>query len=614
MYGFTGKILHINLDAQTFKEIKKDENYYREYIGGSYLCAALFEEFLTEKITDPFSSQNPMVFATGPMAGESVCGATRVNVFSMSPETPGVYLSQAGGEFGPELKRAGFDAMVITGSADSPVYIRITVENDKCKCEFCDAKNIWGKDRIETKELLESELPDKFATASIGPAGEKLVTCANIMFEVDHYAGRGGLGAVMGSKNLKAICVKGGRKPIFKDKNKIKEINKIGSKRFREATPDSFTKILKEMGTFGLVPLNQDAGNLPTCNFNYSFVDSNKYEKEIGHENIKIKYSGKSVPCKACYLSCKKKYNSNSQFKDYTALAEYESIAILGPNIGLEENFEYGIMACELCNRLGLDTISAGNIIAWIMDCCENGVLDKEKLGFSIKFGDGEKACELLENIALRKDKTGNLLADGFEKASLEFGTPTKKYIKAVRGMGLPAHMPRVKPGVGFGYLHGPNPADHIKHEHDWIAADSGSLKDFGLEKTSRIRELDNNKVDVVKATQIYFSMIDVLSLCMFVFGPGNVYTFEEITEMVNAATGLELTFNELMKIGEKSIQLQKKLYSKLGGSDEVYLPFLGEDIPSGPSHGAKITENDFNSARDHYYRLWNWDEKGIPK
>ncbi|MBC8184119.1 hypothetical protein H8E88_23755 [candidate division KSB1 bacterium] len=606
MFGFMGKILIIDLTNKSWKEVSSNEDFYFKYLGGSFLAAKLFKDFFGDnKNIDPFDPKNPLVFATGVFAGENVCGATRVNVFSLSPETTGTYLSQAGGEFGPDLKRAGYDGLVILGKADSPVYVKITTVGRTCSCDFIDARHLWGKDRVEANEILKSELVIKYSMASIGPAGENLVACANIMFEVDHYAGRGGLGAVMGSKNLKAICVSGDKKPQFKNRNKIMEINKLGAKRQKGYEAGSFMKVLENQGTFGLLDLNQAAGNLPTHNFTQAFVDSSEFEDEICHANIDKKYVGKKKACKACYVACKKKYAKDSPYADFTALAEYESIAILGPNLGLADDFNHGLKACEICNKLGMDTISAGNLIAWMMDCFENEVLNENELDYSIKFGDGKKACELLEDIALRKGQPGNLLADGVFKAIEKLGEKTKPYIRASRGVGLPAHMPRKKPGIGFGYLTGPNPGDHMKLEHDWIASDPGSLKSLGLTISSEPDALDKNKVEIARTTQIYYSMVDTLSLCMFIFGPGNIYTFDEMVEMVNSATGFNYSFEELMKIGEQSLQLHRELYYELGGKDEEFLPYLNEEIPEGPSKSSKINESDFEVAREHYNSLW---------
>ncbi len=606
MFGFMGKTLIIDLSERTWKESSNDKNFYRKYLGGSFLSAKLFKDFLGEnKNIRPYDPENPLVFATGLFAGENVCGATRVNVFSLSPETTGTYLSQAGGEFGPELKRAGFDGLVVLGKSDSPVYVKITTIGEECSCEFIDAAHIWGKDRVETKEILQAELDKKYSTASIGPAGENLVACANIMFEVDHYAGRGGLGAVMGSKNLKVICISGDKKPEFENRSKIMEINKAGAKRQKGYEAGSFMKVLEDQGTFGLIDLNQAAGNLPTNNFKQAFVDSTDFEEEISHANIDQKYVGKKNACKACYVACKKKYEKESPYADFTALTEYESIAILGPNLGLAKDFDSGLKACEICNRLGMDTISAGNLVGWLMDCFDQNVLDENELGFSIKFGEGEKTCSLLESIARRKNKIGNLLADGVFKAVSELGEKTKPYLRAARGVGLPAHMPRKKPGIGFGYLSGPNPGDHMKLEHDWIASDPGSLESLGVKISSEPDALDKNKVEIGRVTQIYYSMVDTLSLCMFIFGPGNIYTFDEIAEMVTAATGIDFTFTDLMKIGEESLRLQRELYYGLGGKDEEFLTYLKEEIPDGPSKGSKINESDFKVAREHYNSLW---------
>jgi aldehyde:ferredoxin oxidoreductase len=333
--------------------------------------------------------------------------------------------------------------------------------------------------------------------------------------------------------------------------------------------------------------------------------------KYYTHATAKDEIVGRITPCKSCFVACKK---SSKIYPDHSSLAEYESIAILGSNIGLEEDLESCLEACELCNRLGIDTISTGNMIAWLMNCFESGALDEDKMGYSIRFGDGPKVIALIKNIAFRENDLGNLLADGIDQASEKLGSQTTPYSRFVNGVGMPAHMPRKKPGVGFGYLHGPNPNDHMKQEHDWIASDPGSLKSFNLSVHSAPDALDTAKIDVAKATQTYYAAMDSLSLCMFIFGPGNIYSFDEIIEMVNAATGFNFNFDELMVIGERAVQSQRKLFLQLGGKDSDFLMFMAQEIPEGPSKGAKINEDDFNHVRKHYYEIMGWDENGWPK
>jgi aldehyde:ferredoxin oxidoreductase len=616
MYGFTGKILIIDLKAQTSKTVNKNEAFYRKYWGGSLLAAKLMDDYLPEERCNigPYSEENVMVFSTGLMAGENICGVTRINVMTISPETTGIYLSQAGGEFGPEMKRAGYDAIVIKGKSKSPVYVTIKNCSNLLICEFVNAQHLWGKDRIEANDILDIELNDNYKSVSIGPAGENRVACANLMFEESHYAGRGGFGAVMGDKNLKAICIKGDRKTELKNREKVFEINKIGARRFKETVPGGFMHTLKECGTLGLLAMQQEDGNLPTRNFKFARLEDDKYTEEISHKNIKQKYVGKLDQCKGCYVACKKKYKAGTEFEKWTAVAEYESIALLGPNIGLKEDMTEGLRACEICNRLGLDTISAGSIVAWLMDCFENKVISETELGYSIHFGDGKEACKLIEAIALRKGKIGNLLADGHDKAVSELGEETRQYLRASKGVGLPAHMPRRRPALAFGYMHGPNPGDHMKHGHDWVSTDPNTLKALGLSVQTPPDVLDNHKVEAVRKTQIYSSAMDVLSLCVFVFGAGNHYSFEETLEMVKAASGWDISFNDIMKAGERSIQLQRKLYTQLGGKDADFQKYLEEEIPSGPGKGYKINKSDFIEGRKHYYKIWGWDEKGIPK
>ncbi len=608
MYGFQGKILVVDLSRSAFEILHKDETYYRKIIGGGLLCASLYEELTAgRKQAAAFSPENPVIFATGPLAGNRVCGATRVNVMSLAPESAGIYLSQAGGEFGPNLKRAGFDALAITGKSPKPVILAI----NGTSVQFMDGEPLWGMDRLHSHERLMRNLGEGYCIASIGPAGENLVRHANIMFEPDHYAGRGGLGAVLGSKQVKAIAVKGNRNVVFKNPEAVTELNRKGGLRHSKAikkSPDSFMGILGKLGTFGLLEINRKAGNLPTRNFNSGGPGDGETIPMLTRKAAETDFVGKQNPCRNCFVACKKRSSANPE---YSALAEYESVALLGPNIGLEQDPETSLAACELCNRLGLDTISTGNLIAWLMECFAKGVITEKALGFSITFGEGRKTMKLIEEMALRTSATGNLLADGIDKAVELLGPETKPYHRFVRGIGMPAHLARKKPGVGFGYLHGPNPGDHMKLEHDWIGSDPASLKAFRLDICSAPDALDNNKIEIARATQIYYAAMDALSLCLFVFGPGNVYTLEEILEMLNAATGVDFCFDDLMEIGERSIQLQRKLYLHLGGLDEDFLPFLGDEIPEGPSKGARIDREDFYQARKHYYNLMGWDKDG---
>ena len=286
--------------------------------------------------------------------------------------------------------------------------------------------------------------------------------------------------------------------------------------------------------------LNQNAGNIPVKNFNQSQIEDQNIRQEIAHSNIGEKFVGKMTPCKGCYVACKKQSKENST---HTALAEYESIALLGPNLGIPSLSE-GVKLCELCNRLGMDTITVGNQIAFLMDCYENGALDEDRFSFSIRFGESQKAYALIEAIAKRDGELADIMGRGIETAWRALGEQTRPFLRFFKGVGTPAHLPKTKAGIGFGYHHGPNPGDHMKLEHDWIAASPDSLKQFGLDISSDPFDLDKNKVKIARMTQIYYSMMDALSVCMFIYGPGNILTFEEIVSMINGATGFVVLFS----------------------------------------------------------------------
>ncbi len=604
MYGFTGKILVVDVGEKTFMVLEKDAAFYRKYTGGALLCAALFAGHTAGKAhLTPFSTENPLVFATGPMAGGKVCGATRVNLMSLAPESTGIYLSQAGGEFGPALKRAGFDALVVSGRSEQPVVV--VIENESVS--FKEATPWWGTDRISARSAMIDEFGEDFCLAVIGPAGENRAVQANIMFEPEHYAGRGGLGAVMGDKKIKAIAVRGNREAQFRDPQAVKSVNQAGGRALAQKikkNPGSFMGVLRHLGTFGLLSMNQKSGNLPTRNFTAGSPKHPETLAWLSPQTAADAYVGRINPCRSCFVACKKGFKADPA---YSSLAEYESVATLGPNLGLEDDFDAGLAACELCNRLGMDTISTGNMIAWLMQGFESGAITEKETGFAMGFGEGKKAIALITDMAYRKTDLGSLLADGIEAAIGHFGPHTRAFSRFVRGIGMPAHMPGKKPGIGFGYFHGPNPNDHMKAEHDWIASDPESLNALGVSVTSAPDALDSAKVDVYRATQFYYAAMDALSLCLFVFAPGNVYCIEEILQLVNAATGFELDFTSLMEIGERTVQLQRKLYLDFGGEDEPCASFGKDDA------GSAVTRAEFEAARRHYYNIMGWDEQGRP-
>jgi aldehyde:ferredoxin oxidoreductase len=604
MHGFTGRILKVDLGTQSTQLVTKDHDFYRRYLGGVLLAARIFQEEIEgREPPGPLAPENPLVFATGPLAGGRVCGSTRVNVVARSPETPGIFASQGGGDFGPDLKRAGYDALVISGASETPVVLKI--HNDQVGFE--DAGALWGQPRDRVYATLHQAMGGRGTVASIGPAGENRVRHANIMFEPDHFAGRGGLGAVMGAKKLKAICVDGDRPVVFADAAAVQSINKTGATTFLKAfdqNPHSFLGVLRTYGTFGLLMLNQDIGNLPVNNFNRAQMDDADFEAAVAHARIGAENVGRRTPCKGCYLGCKKARAADA---DRSPLPEYESMALLGPNLGLGD-LAPGMEATDLCNRLGMDTISTGTLISYVMDGFESGDLDADALGFAIRFGQADKVLDLIRMMATREGWLGNLLADGIAACRRELGPGADRHLRFAAGMGLPAHLPRVKPGIGFGYLHGPNPGDHMKAEHDWIAASPDDLKPLGVAVTSEPDALDPAKVDVYRATQIYFAAMDTLSLCLFIFGPGNILAFDKIVALVNAATGFDYTTDELMAVGARAVQLQRALFVACGGRDPDLLPYLEAPLPEGPSQGRRIDARDFAAVRSHYYQLWGWD------
>lgn len=604
MFGYAGKIGRVNLTDGTVRYEHPDNNFYRKYFGGRGIIGYYLLKEVPPHV-DPLGAENKLIFATGLVTGTPVAGSGRHSVGAKSPLTGGWGEAEAGGFWGTELKRAGLDALIIEGKSPKPVYLWVTNDGIEIK----DAEHLWGLKTKETQEKIREELGDKnIKVAQIGPGGERLVRYACIINDLHDAAGRSGLGAVMGSKLLKAVAVKGNKNIEIADKEKLREI----SKRFNERFP-RLNWGLREYGTSQDVLSLNAAGGLPTRNFKEGvFEGAESISGERMAETILIDRES----CYACPVKCKRVVKVDEPFEVDPVYGgpEYETMAAFGSNCGNSDQLVIA-KANELCNAYGLDTISTAMSISFAMECYENGIIDKEKTdGLELKFGNGEAIIELVEKIANRKG-LGAVLADGVEASVKYFGEESRKYAMHVKGQYLPMHEPRMKNGVGFGYAVAPTGADHLQMAHDPAFEVEGDFFDmirpFGINNPIPSRSLGNDKMRFVTYMQCWASVLNMLDICFFLATPPSPYRAEDIVEMVEAITGWDTSLWELMKVGERGLALARMVNVSNGikvNSDCLPERFF-EKLPSGPLAGISIDKELFTDAMRNYYSYFGWDE-----
>lgn len=600
MYGYAGSILKIDLGSQKVLRESLSEEEIRGYIGGLGLSTKIIYDSLKPS-TDPLSPDNVVVFATGPVQGTLVPGSGRGLFVTKSPLTKRIFNSSLGGYIPSELKYAGYDALVITGRSEKPVYIAI----DDDDVEIRNASSVWGKGTYETQKIIKEELgDDRFQVACIGPGGENLVRYSAIIHHM-HAAGRGGIASVMASKNLKAIAVRGSKSVEVPDFDALAEFYKEIAEKCKSHP------FLVEYGTPGVLVTINKLGGLGTRNFQTEVFEG--AENIDGHETIP-RYKIADMGCMACPMGCAK-VQKIDEGKYAGALAkgpEYETLYALGSMVGVDD-FGAVVSAARLCDEYGLDTISTGVAIAFAMECYEKGILTKKETdGIELKFGDGEAVNEIIKKIAFREGYLGNLLAEGVKEASEKIGCGSQFFAMHFKGLELAGHSPRAAKGWALGYSVGWRGG----HHHDARVHDI----DYGRTVEERAFKVED-KPEIVYGTVHRVMIEDSLITCRMY---GGYYGAREPTEIhakiLRLTTGIEFTLDELWKIARRIRTLIRCQEIKDGASvkDDVNAPpmrILYEPIPEGPSKGARPTPEEFRYMVDRFYDLVGWDkETGKPK
>ncbi len=608
------RILTVNLTDERCSTEMLPAELYRKYPGGSALGMYLMLERMAPE-TEPLSPDNLLIFCVSPLTGIPISGQSRMCVTTKSPLTGTAGDSQVGGFIPAHVKGNGYDAIIVSGKAKRPVYLYI----EKDKVEIRDASKLWGKVTGEAEQLIYEDLGDtKIESSIIGPAGENQVLYASIMHMRSRANGRNGVGAVMGSKNMKALVVK--RQPPVKPENPegMKTLTLDVKERIAANAVIVDTAL---NGSAGVVDFHGAEGFLPTRNWESGVLDD--YLKTAG-STITETILKQRETCFGCAIRCKGSVEVPGKADPEYGGPEYETCATFGSYCG---NTDLGDIchANQLCNMYGIDTISCGATIAFAMDCYEKGLLTKEQTdGLELKFGSGETFAELIKKIAYKEEGIGALLAQGSARAAKIIGNGAEDLAVTCKGQEWPAHMVQMKPNLAVNYAVNNFGADHQSSEHDptlMAADDSNDWKWANLlesfEKCDSYGVLDANKSKFALATQKFYSTLDTLCLCQFVWGPSwQLYGPEELVEFCKYAVGWDTSIQELQEIGERRINMMRMFNVKLGFSrkDDILPPKAFLPMPSGPNEGVGITREDFEKALDAYYEFAGWDkETGIP-
>ncbi len=590
MYGWVGKILRINLTDKKVSVENLNEEDLKKYIGARGLGTKIMCDEVKPEV-DPLSAENKIIFATGPLTGTYATSGGRYDVVTKGPLTGTIAASNSGGYFGPEIKYAGYDVIIFEGKSEEPVYV--SIYNDTV--EIKDAKHLWGKNTHETVEMVTQETGDNYKVACIGPAGEKQVLFSCIINDMHRAAGRSGIGAVMGSKNLKALAVRGTKGVKVADGEKFKEAVLKARKILSEHPVASGG--LPTFGTNVLVEIINEAGAMPTRNFQDAYFEN---AEKIGGPSLKDNLTVRNKGCMGCSIGCGRVTSiKEGKFKGEGEGPEYESTWAFGAQCGVDD-IEAITKANYICNELGIDTITMGSTIACLMELAEKGYATEEEIGMKLQFGDADVLVDLTEKTAY-KEGIGEKLAQGSYRMAESYGVP--ELSMSVKKQEMPAYDPRGTQGIGLEYATSNRGGCHVR---GYLI----SPEILGVpEKVDQ--HVTEGKAGLLKIFQDLTAALDASGICLFTtFGLGA----DEIAAMLSAATGLDISTEEFMKIGDRIWNLEKIYNLKAGITpEEDKLPkrLLNEPVKSGPSKG-RVSK--LNEMLGEYYDLRGWDEKGVPK
>lgn len=607
MKGICGKLLHIDLTRGTTEVREYPETFYRKYLGGG----AFGTYFLlngTDGNTDPLSPENIITIAPGITTGPAVSGVSRCSVTALSPETNAVGDTQAGGSLGPFLKRSGFDGVVISGRAAEPCHIYI----HEGEAEIVPSSELVGSSILEAHDTLTLRYTKKVSILQCGPGGERLVRFAALASDLNNWCGRTGMGAVFGSKNLRAVVVsgKGAVDPAYPDM--LKALARKGVQRVKEGKADP----LKLHGTPGILEPNALKGNLSTHNYSTGFHPD--YRKLI-EPVYEAEEGARKATCYGCAVGCRKTVNFQKPYEvsDRLGGPEFETLGLLGANLEISDGAAVA-KANELCNNNGIDTLTMGSLVSYLFELMERGLIDPELRRELPEegFGHAESLLAIIE-MTIERRGIGDILAEGIERTVAYLGEETSDYAVRTKNHGFAVHMPQVKQSMALMYAVSPIGADHMSCEHDWLAADDSEVAaGLGLHNPGEEISYGAEKVRAVIYSQYYYAALDSLGLCMFCWGPGSLFTYEELLQLIQGMTGWNATFWEIMKAAERRITMMRMLNTMRGfqKKDDILPKKMFVPLKDGPSQGRSVDKEGFSSMIDMYYGMMGWNPEGVPE
>lgn len=616
--GLNQRILHVDLSRHTLTSEHVPASLFRHYGGGSGLGLYYLLRMMPPRI-DPLAPEAVMTIMLSPTTGAPISGQSRLSINAKSPVSRAIGDAQVGGFFPAQLKFAGFDGLVIRGRSEQPVYLYLA----DGQAELRDAAALWGKTTLAVEQQLKAELKDpQLEVLQVGPAGERGVRFAAVMTMASRAAGRTGMGAVMGSKHLKAIVAKGRADRVsFYDPAGLRALASWGAKNLA-TNPDMAG--LAEHGTAGVLSYQHAIGSLPTRNYSEGqFEHFNNLAGETMTEEI---LKGRDT-CYACVVRCKRVVEAQGAYPLNPAYGgpEYESLATLGSYCGIG-NLQAVAYGNELCNAYGLDTIACGAVIAWAMECYQHGLLtEADTGGLALRFGDEAAMLTLIRQIGEASTPFGRLLGLGSQGAADALGRG-HEFLITVKGQDAPAHMPQAKRSLALIYAVNPFGADHQSSEHDPFYEPGAApealakLRQIGLptDELPPQYSLDERKIRFALETEKTYSALDSLALCQFVYGPAwTLYGPEQLAEMVRAVTGWDdFTAAELQTIGARRLTLMRLFNYREGfgrADDRLPKKFYQALKGSGPTAGMALSEEALERAKDRYYALAGLTPEGAP-
>ncbi len=601
--GYWQRLLRVDLSRRTTQVEPIEESELKRFIGGAGLAAEILRREVPAKL-DPYDGRNRLIFATGPFQGPAVPGGAKFSVVAISPVTHTFGDSAAGASWGPSLKDAGYDLLVIQGTSQQPVYLHLVDD----RVEIKDASALWGKDTMETVDAIRSDTGDgKLSIAAIGPAGERRVAIACIAFDKHSYAGRCGMGAVMGSKNLKAIAVRGTQKVEVNDPAKTKAlIGKFQKEIFSAVTENGF----RADGTPGLCESAEALGDMPI-----KYWDGDVWPegaKTLGAPNYTKLLGAKPLPCKYCPVGCHRKISiiEPQEYAQQSVGPEYETLGMMGTNLMIGDPKAVSL-ANDMANRLGIDTISTGAMIGFAMECFEKGWIDtKDTGGLELKWGDPKVLTELTEQIG-KREGFGAIFAEGTLAAAEKISPEAVPSVVHCKGLDLPAHDARSCFSLAPTYATGTRGACHFRGPCEDVEMGGFYIPEAGVTKdTVKFFEKENQGMMAAKCQDLA-ALTNSLVLCLFMVDGGE-WALTGVKDLFNAITGWDYSTDDLMTAGQRGFTAQRLINIRDGYNAETDV--LPKKMLQAAEQGARAGKTPpFEEMMEDYYRHRGWDESGEP-